>query len=145
MGGKSTPGAAGLSRSDPGRLLISSFQRGLLKRERPGVTPGRSRRSQRGKGEYGPWPGLYHPEAALFQLAGLALAADALLFLDDAAVEEVDRAGGVAGEARVVGDHADRRPLLVQLVQKPHHLLAVVRVQVPGGLVGEQDRGLADH
>src|SRR3954454_4323479 len=94
-----------------------------------------------------PWGGgrgarggaLDHPESALFELLGFHLAADALLLLDHAAVEEVDVAARVAGEARVVGDHADRRPLLVELVQEIHHRLAVARIEVAGGLVGEED------
>ena len=50
---------------------------------------------------------------------------------------------GVAGVARVVGDHADRRALVVQLAQQLHHGVAVLRVEVPGGLVGQQDRRVA--
>jgi hypothetical protein len=57
----------------------------------------------------------------------------------------VHRALGVAGEARVVGDHADGGAVAVQLAQQPHHGLAVLRVEVAGGLVGEQDRRLADE
>src|SRR5512146_1559982 len=45
--------------------------------------------------------------------------------VDDAAVEQVDRALGVAGEARVVGDHADRRAHPVQVLQQLHHRVAV--------------------
>ena len=62
-----------------------------------------------------------------------------------AAVEEVDGAVRVAREARVVRDHADRGAAAVQLAQQLHHRLAVLRVEVPGGLVGEQDRGLPDQ
>src|SRR3954454_24964266 len=63
--------------------------------------------------------------------------------LDDAAVEEVYGAVGVAREARVVRDHADGRAAAVQLAQELHHRLAVLRVEVAGRLVGEEDRRLA--
>src|SRR6185295_4465399 len=83
-------------------------------------------------------------EAALLELGLVDLARRSGLLLDDAAVEEVDRPLRVAGEARVVGDHADRRALVVQLLEQVHDLLAVARVEVAGRLVGVQDRRLAD-
>src|SRR5918994_6566789 len=79
-------------------------------------------------------------EAAVLELFLAPLAA---VFLDDAAVEEVNRPVGVTGVARIVGHHADGRPLFMQLAQQLHHRLAVLRVEVPGRLVGEQDRGRA--
>jgi hypothetical protein len=39
------------------------------------------------------------------------------VFLDDATVEQVDRAIGMTGVARVVCDHADGRPLAMQLAR----------------------------
>ena len=72
-----------------------------------------------------------------------AAASRSTAVLDHPAVEEVDGAVGVAREARVVGDHADGRARAVQLAQQLHHRVAVLRVEVAGGLVGEQDRGLA--
>src|SRR5438874_8883908 len=66
-------------------------------------------------------------EAALFELA-LALLAAAVL-LDDAAVEEMDGAVGVARVARVVRDHADRRAFTVQLAEQLHDGFAVLRVE----------------
>ena len=42
--------------------------------------------------------------------------------------------------ARVVRDHADRRAFAVQFLQQAHHGFAVLRVQVTGRLVREQDR-----
>src|SRR5688572_12250590 len=68
---------------------------------------------------------------------------DHVRLVDDTAVEELDLAVRIVGVARIVGHHADRRALAVQLAQEVHHRLAVPRVEVPGGLVGEQDRGLA--
>ena len=67
----------------------------------------------------------------------------AAIFLDDAAVEEVDGAVGVARVARIVGDHADRGAFAVQLAQQLHDRFAVLRVEVAGRLVREQDRGRA--
>src|SRR5689334_4243427 len=96
----------------------------------------------RGRGELGATviaPNSIPPsnsEAALLQLPLLDLPLHALLLFHDAAVEQVDRAAGVAGEARVVGDHADRGAVLVQLLQQLHDRLRVARVEVAGGLVG---------
>src|SRR6476661_1434779 len=69
-------------------------------------------------------------EAALFELLLGALAS---VFLDDAAVEEMDGAVGVPCIARVVRDHADGGALAVQFAQELHHRLAVLRVEVPRG------------
>src|SRR4051794_33901343 len=65
------------------------------------------------------------------------------VLLDDAAVEEMDAAVGVAHITRVVGDHRDRRALPVQLLQQLHDGLAVFGVEVSGRLVREQDCGVA--
>ena len=62
------------------------------------------------------------------------------VLLDDAAVEQMDAAVGVARVARVVRHHADRRAFAVQLAQQLHHRFAVLRVEVSGRLVREQDR-----
>ncbi len=65
--------------------------------------------------------------------------------LDDPAVEEVDDAVGVARVALRVGDHHDGGALVVQLGEQIHHLLAVLGVEVAGGLVGEDELGVGDH
>jgi len=65
--------------------------------------------------------------------------------LHDPAVEEVDDAVGVAGVALGVGDHHDGGALLVELGEQVHHLLAVLGVEVTGGLVGEDELGIGDH
>src|SRR5258706_12450749 len=70
---------------------------------------------------------LSHFESALLELPLLGLALRARLLLDDAAVEEVNGALGVAGKPGVVGDHADGRSFLVQLFIHFHHRLAVPR------------------
>src|SRR5262245_45692989 len=63
--------------------------------------------------------------------------------LDDAAVEEMDAAIGVARVARVVRHHADRGARTVQLAEEIHHSFAAARIEVSSGLVREQDQRLA--
>src|SRR5437660_7021167 len=63
--------------------------------------------------------------------------------LDDAAVEEVDAAIGVARVAGVMRDHADRGAGLVQLAKQIHHRFAAARIEVARRLVREQDQRLA--
>src|SRR5688572_4710321 len=72
-----------------------------------------------------------------------AMASVPALLVHDAAVEQLDRALRVPREARVVRHHADRAALLVQVAEQVHHRLAVRRVEVPGGLVREQDQRIA--
>ena len=64
----------------------------------------------------------------------------AFFFLDDSAVEQVDAALGMAREPRIVRHHADRRPALVQLTQEPHDGLTVLRVEISGRFVREQNQ-----
>ncbi len=61
------------------------------------------------------------------------------LLLDDAAVEDVDGALGVAREARVVRDHDDGGAGAVERVEQLHHGVAVLGIEVTRGLVGEED------
>src|SRR5205085_3084971 len=67
------------------------------------------------------------------------------LFFDDAPVEEMNRAVGVARITRVVCDHADGRAALMQFAQQVHYRLAVFGVEVSGRLVREQDQRLTGH
>src|SRR5437899_150207 len=67
------------------------------------------------------------------------------MLLDDAAVEEVDAALGMPRVSRIVRDHANRRPGLVQLAEEVHHGLAAAGIEVSGRLVGEQNQRLARH
>ena len=60
-------------------------------------------------------------------------------------VEEVDDAVGVTGITLRVGDHHDGGALLVQLGEQIHHLLAILGVEVAGGLVGEDELGVGHH
>src|SRR5918996_3800142 len=64
---------------------------------------------------------------------------------DDPAIEEEDVAAGAAQIARIVGDDHDRRTLGVELTKQLHHLGAVPRVEVAGGLVGQKHERLARH
>src|ERR1051325_1994408 len=75
-------------------------------------------------------------EAAFLELLFGPLAA---VFLDDAAVEEMDGAIRVARVARVVRDHADRGAFAVQLAEQFHDRLAVLRIEVACRLVRQQD------
>jgi hypothetical protein len=65
------------------------------------------------------------------------------LVLHDLTVEEVHGALRVPGVSGIVGDHADRGAPGVKLPEKVHHRFTVHRIQVSGGLVGEEHRGLA--
>ena len=56
------------------------------------------------------------------------------------AVEQIDRPIGVTREPLVVSDHADRSAVGVQLVEQGHDRVAVLRIEVAGRLVGEQDQ-----
>src|SRR6266851_2031625 len=67
------------------------------------------------------------------------------LFLDDAAVEDVDAAVGVPRVTRVVRHHADGGAGAMQLAEQIHHRLAAARIEVSGRLVREQNQRLAGH
>ena len=56
-----------------------------------------------------------------------------LAFADDLAVEQVNFALGVGGEARIVRHHADGRAFAMQLLQQLHHGLAVLESRFPVG------------
>ena len=58
-------------------------------------------------------------------------------------VGEPDGARAARGEPRLVGDEDDGVAAPVQLVEEPDDLLAGGGVEVAGGLVGEEERGLA--
>src|SRR5512146_3476544 len=65
--------------------------------------------------------------------------------LHHASVEQLDRAIGMGGVARGVRHHADRGAAAVQLAQQLHHRFAVRGVEIPGRLVGEQDRRVSGY
>src|SRR5262252_4012275 len=67
------------------------------------------------------------------------------LLLDDAAVEDVDAAIGVAGIARIVCDHANRRSAAMQFTEEIHHRFTAPRIEVSGRLVRQQDERLAGN
>ena len=66
-------------------------------------------------------------------------------FVYDFAVEEVDGAFGVVGVARVMSDHADGGAGGVDVVEKIHDGVAIFGVEVSGGLIGEENHGIADE
>ena len=51
----------------------------------------------------------------------------------------------IPGDVRFVGDHDDGQALVVELLEQGQDLDAGARVQVAGGLVGQQQRGLGDQ
>src|SRR5262249_49024739 len=59
---------------------------------------------------------------------------------DDLPVEHFDLAGRAGGDAPVVGDEHDGHSVGVQFGQQGQYLLAGGRVEVAGGLVGQDDR-----
>ena len=58
-------------------------------------------------------------------------------------VDDVHHALCKGSDVHVVGDHDDGAALLVQLLEQGHHLPAGLLIQRAGGLVGQQDRGVA--
>jgi len=65
------------------------------------------------------------------------------VLLDNAAVEQCDgpvRARGITG---IVCDHADGRPIVMQLAQQTHDRFTVLGVKVARRLVSKQDGGMA--
>src|SRR4051794_9318953 len=66
-----------------------------------------------------------------------------LFFGDDLAVEKVNLPLRMCRKPRIVRHHADGGALAVQLLQQFHHGFAVARIEVPGGLVREEDRRTA--
>ena len=61
-------------------------------------------------------------------------------------VEQPDDALGLIGLLLIVRDHHDGRLVfLIERLEDPHHLVAHLRVEVAGRLVGEQDPRPADN
>src|SRR5208282_3407025 len=67
------------------------------------------------------------------------------LVAEDLAILEVNDAVGVLGDIVFVADQHDGVALLVQAVEQGHDLGAGLRVQVAGGLVGQDDGGIVDQ
>ena len=61
----------------------------------------------------------------------------------DLAIEEMNGPVGELGVARIMSDHADGGAFTVEFAQQFDHRLAVLGVQVPGGLIRQQNRRLA--
>src|SRR6266481_5877964 len=81
---------------------------------------------------------------AVSKREGPGLALLAYVTVNDA-VFDVDYAVGVFGDVRLVGDQNYGVALLVQLREQGHDLIAGLRIQVAGGFVGQDDRGLIDQ
>ena len=71
---------------------------------------------------------------------GSAVDAAGLVTDDPAALDLDDAAAHLVHDVGVVGDHHDRRAGAVDPVQQAHDLDRGVRVEVSGGLVGQQDQ-----
>lgn len=65
-------------------------------------------------------------------------------FVYDFAVEEMHGALGVIGIARVVRDHADSGTRLMDVLKQFHYGVAIFGIQVSGGLVSQENHGIAD-
>src|SRR5579863_202874 len=63
----------------------------------------------------------------------------------DFAVAEADDAVGVGGDIRFMGDEDDGVAVLVQPPEERHDFLAGLRIEIAGGLVGEEDRRIVDE
>ena len=50
---------------------------------------------------------------------------------------------GVVDVARVVGDHADGGAALMDVAEKVHDRIAIFGIEVSGGLIGEENHGIA--
>src|ERR1700722_2335130 len=63
----------------------------------------------------------------------------------DDTVADSDNAVGVLGDIWLVGYDDDRVAVGMEVVEESHDLVAGLGVQVSGGLVGQDDRGLVDQ
>jgi hypothetical protein len=62
------------------------------------------------------------------------------------AVAELNRPACVGGHVGLVRDHGDSEMAVsVEAAEQFHDLLASCTIQVAGGLIGKQNRGLRDH
>src|SRR5262249_41702833 len=68
-----------------------------------------------------------------------------LRFPHDAAVQQAHHPFGVVREAGIVGDDADGGASGVELAQQRHDRLAVLGIEVAGGLVGQENGRVSGH
>src|SRR2546425_7634710 len=61
------------------------------------------------------------------------------------AVAEGEAATGVGGDVELVGDEHDGQPAAVEALQERQHFHARARVEVAGGLVGQDDGRIVDE
>src|SRR5262249_28200776 len=62
-----------------------------------------------------------------------------------APVEQMNRSVGMSCVSRIVSDHADGRALFMELAKQFHHCFAICGIQIPGGLVGQQNCGVSGN
>ncbi len=65
--------------------------------------------------------------------------------VDDFAVEKMDGAFGMVGIAWVMGDHADGGASGVDVLEKIHDGITIFRVKISGGLISEENHGIANE
>ena len=65
--------------------------------------------------------------------------------IGDLAVVQFDPAIGQAGDDGIMGDHHDGASLAMQFAQQAQDNLFVDRIQIAGGLVGQNDLGIVDQ
>ena len=58
---------------------------------------------------------------------------------DDTTIEEMDGAVGEARVARVVGDEADGRAVLMKIGKQLHYGFTVLRIEISGWLIGRNN------
>ena len=68
------------------------------------------------------------------------LGAGLAVFVDDPAISQGNPPGEAVCDLAIMGDHHDRRSGNVQILQQAENRLAVLRVEVPRWLVGEDSR-----
>src|ERR1051326_5593560 len=65
------------------------------------------------------------------------------LFGDDLSIKQMNRTIGMPGIARIMRDHTDRCALTMQLAKQLDNCLAVRRIEITCGFIGQQDRRIS--
>lgn len=68
---------------------------------------------------------------------------DGLAFVNDASIKQMNAAVSVLGETGIVGGHADGRAFPVEFTQQFHDAVGVMRIEVAGRFVRQQDGRVA--
>ena len=89
-------------------------------------------------------PGAIAPLSALYVGSGGCV--DEVIIVEDEPVAHPDDSIGVGGDGRVVRHEDDREPVLaVELAEEAEDLLARLRVEVAGRLIGDQEGAAVDQ